>query len=78
VNFGQQRVADLSWLVRPGTPISSLITGMLGIQPYPVLVEVLTWSCYLLPMLAYLLWPQRPPTRLKSEHPQASPVSTGG
>jgi high-affinity iron transporter len=53
-------VADLSWLVLPGTPVSSLVTGMLGIQPYPVLVEVVAWLCYLVPLLAYLLWPRRP------------------
>jgi high-affinity iron transporter len=65
VNFGQDRVADLSWFVLPGTPISSLITGMLGIQPYPVLVEVLAYASYLVPMLAYLLWPApaHPPDR---------------
>jgi high-affinity iron transporter len=63
VNFGQDQVADLSWLVLPGTPISSLLTGMLGIQPYPVTVEVVAWLLYLVPLLAYLLWPQRRPTR---------------
>lgn len=78
VNFGQDRVADLSWLVQPGTPISSLITGMLGIQPYPVLVEVLAYAVYLVPMLAYLLWPQRPPTRRPAQQPHGSPVSTSG
>jgi len=78
LNVGEERVADLSWLVRPGTPISSLVTGMLGIQPYPVLVEVLAWTCYLVPMLAYLLWPQRPPTRRPAERSHASPVSTPG
>jgi high-affinity iron transporter len=59
VNFGQSQVADLSWLVLPGTPVSSLVTGVLGIQPYPVLIEVLTWLVYLVPMMAYLLWPPR-------------------
>ena len=78
VNFGQDRVADLSWLVQPGTPISSLITGMLGIQPYPVFVEVLAYAIYVVPMLAYLLWPQRPPTRRKVEQPQVSPVPSRG
>lgn len=77
VNAGQQRIADLSWLVMPGTPISSLITGMLGIQPYPVLVEVLAYAVYLVPMVAYLLWPRRPTTRSSTEQPHASPVSTG-
>jgi high-affinity iron transporter len=63
VNFGQQRVADLSWLVLPGTPVSSLVTGVLGIQPYPVLVETVAWLCYLVPLLVYLLWPARPAPR---------------
>jgi high-affinity iron transporter len=59
VNFGQSQVADLSWLVLPGTPVSSLVTGVLGIQPYPVLIEMLTWLVYLVPMMTYLLWPPR-------------------
>jgi high-affinity iron transporter len=32
---------------------------VLGIQPYPVTVEVVAYLVYLVPMLAYLLWPQR-------------------
>jgi high-affinity iron transporter len=57
LNVGQQRAANLSWLVQPGTPISSLVTGMLGIQPYPTVIEVAVWVLYLVPMLAYVLWP---------------------
>ena len=37
LNVGQTQAFDLSWLVRPGTPLSSLLTGVLGIQPFPVL-----------------------------------------
>ena len=37
LNLGQAQAFDLSWLVRPGTPLSSLLTGVLGIQPYPAL-----------------------------------------
>jgi high-affinity iron transporter len=73
VNFGQQQVTDLSWLVLPGTPVSSLVTGVLGIQPYPVLVEVVAWLVYLVGMLAYLLWPQGRTVRHQPESvPQAS------
>src|SRR5882757_2484267 len=76
VNFGQQRVADLSWLVLPGTPVSSLVTGMLGIQPYPVLIEVVAWFVYLVPLMVYLLWPQGGPARrVPAEEP--SPASAG-
>jgi high-affinity iron transporter len=81
VNVGQRRVADLSWLVLPGTPVSALFTGMLGIQPYPVLIEVVAWLCYLVPLLAYLLWPtgRRPtrrPTRRAATVGETSPVSS--
>jgi high-affinity iron transporter len=76
VNFGQQRVADLSWLVLPGTPVSSLVTGVLGIQPYPVLIEVVAWFVYLVPLMVYLLWPQGGPARrVPTEEP--SPASAG-
>ena len=40
LNFGQTQALDLSWLVRPGTPLESFVTGVLGIQPYPVHIEV--------------------------------------
>jgi high-affinity iron transporter len=73
VNVGQDRVADLSWLVQPGTPISSLLTGMLGIQPYPVTVEVVAWLGYLVALLAYLLWPRRRPG--EQRRPGLSPTT---
>lgn len=63
LNIGQTRVADLSAIVRPGTPISSLLTGVLGVQPQPTLVEVAAWLIYLIPMLALVLWPVRRSSR---------------
>jgi high-affinity iron transporter len=59
LNFGQAQALDLSWLVRPGTPLSSFVTGVLGIQPYPVQVEVFAYLAYLVPMLVVMCWPQR-------------------
>lgn len=56
--FGQATVADLSPLVRPGTVLSSLVTGVLGLQPQPVVLEVTVWVLYAVPMLAYVLWPR--------------------
>src|ERR1700753_2218260 len=35
--FGQQSTVDLSALVSPGSVQAALLTGMLGIQPHPVL-----------------------------------------
>jgi len=56
----QGSVADLSWLVEPGTVHASLITGMLGVQPVPTAAELLVWVAYVVPMSLYVLWPQRP------------------
>jgi high-affinity iron transporter len=64
---GQQQAFDLSWLVRPGTPLSSLLTGVLGIQPYPTWIEAVAWLAYLVPMLAIMAWPAR-------RRPQAVPA----
>jgi high-affinity iron transporter len=60
---GQGQALDLSWLVRPGTPVSSLLTGVLGIQPYPAWIEVIAWLAYLVPMAVIVAWPsgRRPP-----------------
>jgi high-affinity iron transporter len=56
---GQVQAFDLSWLVRPGTPVSSLFTGVLGIQPFPVWIEVAAWLAYLVPMALIVAWPAR-------------------
>ena len=57
INFGQAQAFDLSWLVRPGTPLESFVTGVLGIQPYPVWIEVIAYVAYLVPMLVLMCWP---------------------
>jgi high-affinity iron transporter len=57
VSFGQAEAADLTWLVRPGTPLASLLTGVLGIQPIPTVVESVAWALYVVPMLAFVLRP---------------------
>jgi high-affinity iron transporter len=59
LTVGQAQAFDLSWLVRPGTPLSSFVTGVLGIQAYPAWIEVIAWLAYLVPMLIVLSWPQR-------------------
>jgi high-affinity iron transporter len=55
LTFGQAQAFDLSWLVQPGTPLSSLLTGVLGIQPYPAWIEVVAWLAYLIPMVVLVL-----------------------
>jgi high-affinity iron transporter len=59
LTIGQVQAFDLSWLVRPGTPVESLLTGVLGIQPYPVWIEVAAWIAYLVPMIIIVAWPAR-------------------
>ncbi len=50
---------DLSWLVRPGTPTSSVVTGVLGIQAQTSWGMATGWLLYTIPMLAVVLWPAR-------------------
>ncbi|HEX3616918.1 MAG TPA: iron uptake transporter permease EfeU [Solirubrobacteraceae bacterium] len=59
LSFGQQQALDLSWLVRPGTPVESLVSGVLGIQPYPAWIELIGWFAYLIPMLLIVTLPRR-------------------
>jgi len=57
LTFGQAQALDLSWLVRPGTPMAALLTGVLGIQPFPAWIEVVAWLFYLIPMMIIVAWP---------------------
>jgi high-affinity iron transporter len=56
LNAGQQRTLDLTSIVRPGSIQSSILTGMLGLQPRPVLIELIGWLVYLVPMILYVSW----------------------
>jgi high-affinity iron transporter len=67
INFGQAEAANLTWLVRPGTVLASLITGVLGIQPRPTVVEVVAWFLYAVPMLIFISWP-------RSRGPRPAPI----
>ena len=57
LNAGQDRLFDISWLVRNGSVQASLITGVLGIQPMPAVIEVVGWLLYLVPVGLYVAWP---------------------
>jgi high-affinity iron transporter len=72
LSAGQTTAADLTWFVRPGTVVSSLITGVLGIQPKPTVSEAIAWFVYAIPVLAYVAWPRKRPTR-----PAAQPQTAG-
>jgi high-affinity iron transporter len=57
VLFGQAQAVDLTAVIRPGSVQSSLLTGVLGIQPQPVVIELVAWFAYLVPMAFYLFGP---------------------
>ena len=72
LSAGQSTAADLTWLVRPGTVLSSLITGVLGIQPKPTVAEAIAWFAYAIPVVTYVAWPRRRrPTRTAAQ-PQSA------
>jgi high-affinity iron transporter len=58
LNSLQHPAVNLSWLVRPGTVSSSLLTGVLGLQPRPTVGETAGWLLYAVPMLLFVLWPR--------------------
>ena len=55
INFGQGQALDLSWLIKPGTVQSALLTGMLGIQPKPTVIEAIGWLVYFVPVSIFVL-----------------------
>jgi iron uptake system component EfeO len=65
LNAGQDAAFALDWLVVPGTWTASLLTGMLGLQPFPVVVEVAGYVAYAVPMLLFLLLPDRVRAKLR-------------
>jgi high-affinity iron transporter len=74
LSLGQAQAFDLSWLVRPGTPVSSLLTGVLGIQPFPVWIEAIAWLAYLVPMIVIAAWPARRRPRAAAVPVQSAPA----
>jgi high-affinity iron transporter len=57
LNAGQQRLLDLTAVIRPGSVQSSLLTGILGLQERPTLIETIGWLAYLVPLGLYVGWP---------------------
>jgi high-affinity iron transporter len=55
----QGHALDLTWLVQEGTISGSLLTGMLGLQPTPTVGEVAVYVLYAVPMVLYVVWPDR-------------------
>jgi high-affinity iron transporter len=77
LNVGQSSAMDLSWFVHPGTAWSALVTGVLGIDARPAVIEVAGWLLYAVPLLLVVLWPQRrkPTQPATTSAPQPTPVA---
>lgn len=56
LSVGQQQALDLSGVVRVGSPLESLFTGVLGIQARPTVIEVASWVVYVAVLLPVVLW----------------------
>ncbi len=69
ITFGQTPQFDFSWLAPPGSLLSSITTGMFGLEPYPVIIEVITWAVYFVPMMLVVLWPRGAVSRSVSDIP---------
>jgi high-affinity iron transporter len=59
LNVGQSQLLDLSWLIRPGSVQSALLTGVLGIQPRPTVIEGIGWLLYLVPVASFVAYSAR-------------------
>jgi high-affinity iron transporter len=59
------RALDLSAVIVPSSDsvTTGLITGLLGLYPFPTDAEVLVWLLYAVPVLAFVLWPASIPRR---------------
>jgi high-affinity iron transporter len=75
LNDFQTQAFDLRWLVAPGSVRSSLLTGILGFQPRPVVAEAIGYLVYALPMALYVLWP---PGRRLRRQPRREALPAGG
>ncbi len=75
INSFQGQALDLTWLVQPGTISGSLLTGMLGLQPTPTQIEVAVYLLYAVPMVLYVLWPDR--LRRRREQKSTAPGRQG-
>jgi high-affinity iron transporter len=75
ITIGQSELVDLSWLIKPGSVQSALLTGVLGIQPRPTVIEGVAWLAYFVPMSVFVLRSsRRKPTKPVPAAPQRTPV----
>jgi high-affinity iron transporter len=69
--WGNTQALDLSAVIVPSSDsiTTGLITGLLGLYAYPTKAETIVYLGYAVPMLAFVLWPQRRPRRERVPSP---------
>jgi high-affinity iron transporter len=55
LDIAQGQLVDLSGVIVPGSAISALVTGVLGVQPKPTIAEGLGWLIYFAPAAAFVI-----------------------
>jgi high-affinity iron transporter len=58
IDVGQAQLLDLSAFATPDSIQTALLTGALGIQPQPTVIETAAYLLYLIPMALFVAWPQ--------------------
>ncbi|CAN5563690.1 hypothetical protein BH10ACT11_BH10ACT11_01200 [soil metagenome] len=76
-NALQGQAVDLTWLVKPGTIIGSILTGGLGLQPSPTVGEALAYLIYAIPMALFVVWPAGTGAKAKSPSAPSRSAATG-
>jgi high-affinity iron transporter len=51
---------DISTVISPTGWLGTVLGGIFNFNPAPTVAEAIAWVAYLVPVLAYFLWPQRP------------------
>jgi high-affinity iron transporter len=74
ITFGQTQPVNLTSLVKPGSVQSALLTGVLGIQPKPTVVEILGWLGYFVPVSLFVLQTARRKPTPRADRPVATAV----
>jgi high-affinity iron transporter len=59
LDIGQGQLVDLSGVIKPGSVLSALVTGVLGIQPKPVVAEGIAWLVYFVPVASFVVLSSR-------------------
>ena len=78
LDAGQREAMNISAVVRPGTVLESVLTGVLGWQARPTVIMTVLYVLYLVPMAVYVAWPQQVRAAARRIAAATEPAPTGG